>query len=275
MKLIMEQWRRFVEDEEKRQAFAKGLKALGREKENFVQGGREEAILTQLQQGRDLKKVFHKYADRQFLDSLMTVHWIPTPHGLIELLHGQASTRDELSATAYLPDADVQGGTGSLGDFGLVIKGHITLLANDMDQLYSGSGSSVKRAAPERAKMSGANKGAKQIYEPEAYAQYKILVLDEDDWEPYKKRSGAQYNEALVDNWSPIALIVPGSKSAAEFEPETQKSQQLPLDIDPSTTTPKEPEGVNQVAKFEKLLKQAGLDIPVMSSGEFKRQWRQ
>ena len=274
MKLIMEQWRRFVEDEEKRQGFAKDLKALGREKENFVQGGRKEDILTQLQQGRDLKKVFHKYADRQFLDSLVTVHWVSTPHALIELLHGQVDSRDELSAAAYLPNVDVQGGIGAIGDFGLVIKGHITLLANDMDQLYSGTGSSVKRAAPERAKMSGANKGAKQIYEPEGYAQYKILVLDKDDWEPHMKRGDAQHNEALVDNWSPIALIVPGSKSAPEFEPETQKSQQLPLDVDPHVTTPEKPEGVNQVAKFEKLVKQAGLDIPVMSSGEFKRQWR-
>ena len=278
MRLIMENWRRFTEDEEKRQAFAQDLKSSGRSKANLVSqisgANRYKAFKQTLSQGRDLKKAFAKTADREFLDSLVTVHWTDRS-GVIQMLRGDLSPRDELSAAAYLPDADVQGGDGPMGRFGIVVKGWITLLANDMDQLYTGSGEGTAQHDPQRTKMSGANKGAGQIYEPEGYAEYKIIVLDRDDWKPRKNYMGGQANEALVDNWSPIALIVPGSKSTHEFEPETQKSQQLPLDVDTSIRTPDKPEGVDQVTKFEKLVKKAGLDIPVMGSGEFKKQWNQ
>ena len=240
MKLIMENWRRFTEDEERRQALAKGLKDLGREEENFEDMDNRAGILRQLEQGRDLKKVFHQHADRQFLDSLVTIHWTHTEQKLIELLGGKVGSRDELSAAAYLPEhgGQIGQGAGAIGEFGLLIKGHITLLANEMDQLYTGRGEDAKRANPERAKMSGANKGVKQIYEPDAYEKFKILVLDKDDWKPRTKRSGV-YNEALVDNWNPMAVIVPS---------------------DP---------GGNRIPGFEELIKKAGLDIPVMSSEEF------
>jgi len=117
--------------------------------------------------------------------------------------------------------------------------------------------------------MSGANKGAQQIYEPVGYEEYKILVLDEEDWDPKKSFSGASNNEALVDNWSPMALIVPSAREGHQgdvFEPEMDKMTAKPGGADTMT-------GIDFVEKFEKLVKKAGLDIPVMSSGEFKRQW--
>ncbi len=272
---IMENWRRYLsEDLKKRKAFAQDLEAAGRTDDSWVddpRGSSEERKADMkkiMAQGRDLKKAFAKNADRKFLDSLVTVHW-SGKQSMINMLLGKLSTRDELSCAAYLPGAEVQGGAGKFGRFGIVIKGHITLLANDMDQIYSGAGEAYTDADPQRTKMSGANKGAQQIYEPGAYEEYKILVLDKEDWKPDKAYRGNMNNEALVDNWSPMALIVPSAREGHQgdvFEPEADKMTPKPGGADTMT-------GIDFVEKFEKLVKKAGLDIPVMSSGEFKRQW--
>ena len=99
MKLIMEQWRRFVEDQEQRQAFAKDLKSSGRSKANLVsdrgpktKNFRDEMFKQVLSQGRDLKKAFAKTADREFLDSLVTVHWTDIS-GVEKMLRGPQPER--------------------------------------------------------------------------------------------------------------------------------------------------------------------------------------
>lgn len=275
MKLIIEQWRKFlIEDTQKRGELAKDLEDTGREGK-FVDVRRmthtpemhRSAMKDVMAQGRDLKKAFAKNADREFLDSLVTIHWTDK-QSMINMLLGKLNSRDELSAAAYLPEAGVQGGEGAFNDFGIVIKGHITLLANDMDQIYTGHGSDYTKADPQRTKMSGANKGAQQVYNPKEYEKYEVLVLDQEDWKPHKSFRGSNANEALVDNWSPVALIVPGHREEDEWEPEMGKNTPKPSPI--SAHGGKD---VNWVAKFEGLVKKAGLDIPVMSSGEFKRQW--
>lgn len=264
MKLILENWRKYLkEDLKRRQDLARDLEDTG-VKDNWVDDpsrlgddDRQAAMKKITSQGRDLKKAFAKNADRKFLDSLVTVHW-GSKKTLINMLLGKISTRDELSAAAYLPGSEFQDGIGKFGRFGIVIKGHITLLANDMDQIYTGSGQEYRAAFPDRTKMSGAGKGVQQTYNPEDYERYEILALDKGDWNP--KRSWddeTANNEALVDNWSPVALIVPGSRVKGD-------SGQLELPLDTDKTT-----GVDFVTKFEKLVKKAGLDIPVMSSGEF------
>jgi hypothetical protein len=268
----MENWRRFLaEDLERRQGLAKDFKATGRREKwigdpsRMPPDERQAAMKDIMAQGRDLKKVFAKNADREFLDSLVTVHWT-SKQTMINMLLGKLSSRDELSTSAYLPGAEVPGGEGKFGRFGIVVKGHITLLANNMDQVYTGGGEEYADADPQRTKMSGANKGVQQTYEPEDYGEYKILVLDKDDWKPKKAFTGNMNNEALVDNWSPMALIVPGSQTGYQHDPASGQSSPLPLSIDRKT-------GTDFVEKFEKLVKKAGLDIPVMGSGEFMRQW--
>ena len=57
--------------------------------------------------GRKLKTLFAKYADRAFLDGLVTVHWGDSNRILDIFLN--TSSRDELSTSVYLP-----GGVGSL-----------------------------------------------------------------------------------------------------------------------------------------------------------------
>ena len=229
--------------------------------ETIPAGKRGEAMKDIMAQGRVLKKAFAKNADRAFLDSLVTVHWFRSERTMRQFLGGSFSSRDELSTAAYIP-GQIKG-LGKFGRYGILIKGHITLLANDMDQLYTGSTDDYTAADPERTKMSGANKGAQQIYEPRSYREYRILVLDEEDWDPEVRGVDSnQNNEALVDNWSPLALIVPDSSYTANV-----------WDEDLQKTEPAGPDTA-EAEKWEELAKEAGLDIPVMTHSEFsQRPW--
>jgi hypothetical protein len=201
--------------------------------------------------GRVLKQAFAKNADRGFLDSLITVHWMRDRGRLENFIQGNVSSRDELSTSVYLPDrTEAIAGSGAFGPYGVIVKGHITLLANDMDQLYTGKGGTYTYIDPQRTKMSGANKGVQQKYEPGEYAEDKILVLGEEDWDPNISSGGKRNNEALVDNWTPSAFIVPEGEMA-QLSDGTSRSY---------------------VDYFERQVKKAGLDIPVLSRDELGEQ---
>ena len=159
--------------------------------------------------GRKLKTLFAKHADRAFLDSLVTIHW-GTPVRILDVFQN-ASSRDELSTSVYLP-GDVGPSMWGRGT-GLVVKGHITILSNHMNDLMTGKGSVAKAADPERAKMSGANKGVGRGYHPDTYETgSSLLVFDEEDWEPELAGGTHTNNEALVDNWKPVGIIAPAEK---------------------------------------------------------------
>ena len=87
MKLLREYIRSLLlEDEAGRKQLAKDLAAAGTKENNptpSVYATDEEHVELVKQarsQGRDLKKAFAKSADREFLDSLVTVHWFRSPH---------------------------------------------------------------------------------------------------------------------------------------------------------------------------------------------------
>ena len=111
--------------------------------------------------GRTLKKLFHKHADHDFLSSLTTIHW-GSSSGIADLLRSwvyEKAGRDELSCNAYKEGENKIGAGIGGGTIGLVVDGHITLLANDMDDIVSGFGLAIKNKWPDRTKSSGANKG--------------------------------------------------------------------------------------------------------------------
>ena len=148
-------------------------------------------------QGRIMKKAFAKYADRNFVDKLKLVHWTKDRAKLINMIKFP-SNRDELSTAAYLPGK--MAGTSLFGKYGLVIAGHITLLANDMNQVESGYSNFYTKTNPERTKRSGANKGIGIVDD-------ETIVLSKEDWEP----DDFLGNEALVDNWNITGVIMPDS----------------------------------------------------------------
>jgi hypothetical protein len=159
--------------------------------------------------GRKLKTLFAKYADRAFLDNLVTVHWGDS-NRILDIFQN-ASSRDELSTSVYLP-GEVGSSIWGRGT-GLVVKGHITILSNHMNDLMTGKGEVVKAADPERAKMSGANKGVGRGHHPDTYEMgTSLLVFDEEDWSPELAGGTHTNNEALVDNWKPVGIIAPAEK---------------------------------------------------------------
>ena len=154
-------------------------------------------------QGRLLKKVFAKLADRSFIDSLVTVHW-GRDWASIEHALKTVSSKDELSCAAYLPQ-DVQ--PGAFGEVGLLVKGHITLVANSMDKLWSGEGGRTGEDFPQMKKTSGINKGVQRWFQALDFYKEAFLVFDKEDWKPEVNKSGRYRNEALVDNWKALAVV--------------------------------------------------------------------
>ena len=108
--------------------------------EKVLQGYKDRASM-----GRIMKKAFAKHADRKFIDTLELVHWSKDLSKIIKMLKSP-SARDELSAAAYLPGE--MPGTSAFGKYGLIINGHISLLANDMNALQTGYSEFYKKADP-------------------------------------------------------------------------------------------------------------------------------
>jgi len=167
----------------------------------------DNALDQYLERGRPIKKLFHKYADQEFLDSLICVHYRDAHD--ITSFHKETTSKDELSCVAYRSGEKFSFGhpLGSSA-VGIAVKGRITLLTNDASMMVSGPGGAYKRQYPERTKHSGANKGASVV--PSIYdiiSNNSAYVLDEEDWQP-KDSGGVRGNEALVDNWNSFAYIV-------------------------------------------------------------------
>jgi hypothetical protein len=257
--VVAEELRDIDEDLETRERFVKDLKDLGYEKGEeayFLKRKFEdeaEESLNALQRrkdnydsktarfmaaqmkaymelGRPIKKLFHKYADHEWLKTLTLVHYASAENVLKVL---KVPSKDELSAIAYLP-GKLQG--SNWGTYGIILKGHITLLANDMDQLNTSTGAAYAKADPERTKSSGANKGIYKIWDAHHYLE-PLLVFDEEDWDPKHNKSYGTHgivhtynNEALVDNWRPVAVFVGSLADASEHESLKQQMKHLLAD---------------------------------------------
>ena len=158
--------------------------------------------------GRKLKKAFAAHVDRKYVDSLEYVHWTNDKRKVLMMLAPDIvkpddrapKKRDEVSVIAYLPNK--KEGKGAFGKYGMVIDGHVTLLANDMNALHTGYTAHYKSADPHRTASSGANKGI-------GVADDESVVLSAEDWNPRKVGNAGRWNEALLDNWEITGLIVP------------------------------------------------------------------
>lgn len=211
MKLIMEQWRKYAIKEDS-MGFVHQM-AKSHQKSGFMGGDLNK------QGGREIKQAFNDHADHEFLSTIDTVHWADL-YGM-EALAGKG--RDELSATMALPGDKFR--NAGRYETGLWIKGRITLASNEQDKLFSGfygdygaPNEGDPEAVKHRDKSSGRNKrptvskGLRNYdkLEPgnkymEKMAKGHPYILDRSTWDPSKTRSN---NEALVDNWTPKAIVV-------------------------------------------------------------------
>jgi hypothetical protein len=190
--------------------------------------------------GKAAKRLFAKLADMRFMDSLVTIHWGSRLRKIESVL--KAPSNSEISCNAVRGKIPHE---GEMGRFGLVVKGHITFLANDMDDVHSGSYTDYvpdpevgawafqdklprstrdkqaiewyKNFVLQRKKTSGINKGLD--------GSLHSVVLDEEDFEEN------QNNEALVDHWKPLAIIVPGEDDKEEARKFTKLFIGLPHEV--------------------------------------------
>ncbi len=166
--------------------------------------------------GRAIKRAFNANADHKWLATLDTVHWTGDFYTM-EGLKGKS--KDELSATMTLPGEDFDWPL----DYGLWIKGRITLASNNQDNLYTGfhtdfgaGKEGTEEEVAHRDKSSGRNKrplvskdysrygGLKRGNEYAEMVAKKIpYLLDKSMWAP-----AGNNNEALVDNWKPVGIIL-------------------------------------------------------------------
>jgi len=241
MKLLLENWRKYLEeDEESRARFAKGVEKIDPTLRDFDPDDRFDNVLM-AKKGRPLKKLFAQEADQAFMNSLTTVHWTGANDIWLMIKNYQSLRRDELSCNAFLKPSDIAEVGGFGQRWGLVVKGHISLLANDMDDIATGTGRSYKDPEQaERTASSGANKGVLKIGYAGDYKKFKIIVLDKEDWQPDTGNHGAYRNEALVDNWKIEAIIA---------APKQSRKQSL----------------------IEKHLEAAGMDVPVGTVDEIRK----
>jgi hypothetical protein len=176
--------------------------------------------------GKAIKRAFNANADHQWLSTLNTVHWGEV-YGLEELV---GKSKDELSTTMIAPGAPLVADSIS-HNIGLLVKGRITLATNDQDQLYSGTWEDYipgltsdvsEEEYEQRRKSSGINKLPTTSKDYSRYGQLKRgtefgekmaanipYVLDQSTFEPTEWNA----NEALVDNWKPVAIVVSGEEA--------------------------------------------------------------
>ena len=227
--------------------------------------------------GREIKRAFNKNADHQFLSTLDTVHWMYDFYG-VDALKGKG--KDEISATMTLSGDSFNPAAGL--PYGLWIKGRITLAANEQDNLYTGfyadygvgpEGDEEKVA--HRDKSSGRNKRPSVSKDYSRYGQLERgneymekmarsgipYILDRSTWDPGKTKSN---NEALVDNWRPVGIIV----AAADIEDAVLKTAEKLASgghSAPSGNTAKDIEYFSAGAVKKVMLAANELGIPAVS----------
>ena len=163
----------------------------------------------------ELKQLWSKNVDRQFIQSLTKVHYLwrenykkfPQLKKLLKM-----SKKDELSCCGFLPNQKLNGDLY----IGVVVKGWVTFAGNDMDKVWSGyHGQFVfpddrekfkNSGIPKRPMMSipysGMSKSKRQKFHP--------YIFDEQTFNKDLAQNGQ--NELIVDNWKPLAIMLTAEK---------------------------------------------------------------
>jgi len=212
-------------------AFHKELKAknLGEPPEwNYKGSYNSSTLAKQKSWGQAVKDLFRKYADHDFFKTLSLVHWVSYPQHLQNLKN---KNKDEISCTMTLPN-DKEFNHTPMAEFGLLVKGHVTLATNFQDDIFSGYKSDYHppktrsgeikqfmspsdrerwsekdiKAYKHRSASSGINKYPKEFEffgDAGGGASFPYILSREDFNKDY-----SDTNEALVDNWTALAIII-------------------------------------------------------------------
>ena len=181
------------------------------------------------EEGRKVKQLFRKSYEqnKEFFDSLTYVHWVPND-SIIEKTKGMILNRkpkNEVSATWYDKPPFKNGKL----KIGLILSGRPTLVSNmNMKSGYASSDdfssndpdqflpSFFMAKGGHREKSSGINK-----YPHRDVIDWNVIVWDESDVS-YGKiedlRAGTSNNEALIDNFEILGIIIANEISDSEYD---------------------------------------------------------
>jgi uncharacterized protein (UPF0297 family) len=144
---------------------------------------------------RLLKQMWNAEVDRSFIESVKLVHWLMSGDPTQFLT---TSSKDEISTEGYLPDEPMVSNFAKGTQIGVLIDGYVTFAMRS----GGGTGFFGGRGLPEKWKSSGMVKRAPA---KKANFRQKLIFNSESQF-----RSTGMYNEFIVDNWAPTALVAVG-----------------------------------------------------------------
>jgi hypothetical protein len=147
---------------------------------------------------RAVKRLWMQHSDQKGLQRVVDlVHWFSDPRKQIPKFMS-LSGNNEISTIMHPKTEELR---SSWGGMGVLVKGWITLAANNMNDLMTLYGEKTRAKDMEAYRHSGLRKRPSHFYARSAGS----YVLGPEDLDDYK------HNEAVVANWKPVVWVIPGS----------------------------------------------------------------
>jgi hypothetical protein len=147
---------------------------------------------------RAVKRLWMQHSDQKGLQRVVDlVHWFSDPRKQIPKFMS-LSGNNEISTIMHPKTEELR---SSWGGMGVLVKGWITLAANNMNDLMTLYGEKTRAKDMETYRHSGLRKRPSHFYARSAGS----YVLGPEDLDDYK------FNEAVVANWKPVAWVIPDS----------------------------------------------------------------
>ena len=262
MKLLLENWRQYIAESERmekaKEEFEKAVRSgyVGPEV-SFMDWLKDTvSFSTDVYKWRqhartkekDLKTIYKKNADRNFLDSLTYIHWATSGNPGRYLA---ADSKHQTSAEGYLPNSKVRQhfpqGFNQQG-VGIQIRGFIVFGSNVNLQSHAGS---AYEAQPGK-EASGHVKTVGNVADEDGPGwldpldpQFSDLVFDEETFSANTGRFKSN-NEFILDNWEPLAIVVVGGRKNKHFDKVLQAAQENNLPMIDEDQNPIEMENSNE-----------------------------
>jgi len=162
---------------------------------------------------RKWKKDWNMHVDRDFINSIKLVHWEISGDPAKFLT---SSGKDEISTEGYLPDEPMVSRFAKGTQVGVLIDGYVTFAMNSGGGtgFFAGKDAGEKWKSSGMAKRAGISKalparfGGGPILNKLTGDESDYLILNKDS--VFRRGSGKIYNEFIVDNWKPKALVSKG-----------------------------------------------------------------
>lgn len=218
--ILNEDFESFIDDYKKHPKLQAGVTAdmsnpffvlNDRNKEDWTKISDNESAM------RDLKRMWNKHVDRNFIQSLTKVHFISDVSLLqIEKMRSletflSMSRKNEISCRGFLPNKVPD----NLLNLGIVVDGRVTLAANEQNEIRSGFHGKIDTSELSRFRNSGTPRrptqspSATTIQHMRRDSNYEIYIFDQATFD--EKLARRCQNELIVDNWKPLAVMLTAS----------------------------------------------------------------